>query len=293
MGEGYQVDEENLYTYMDDVSAGAMNLHLGGTTALMMITWLGMGPGFAPVSDELTSLHTNHLAALEAARTALIASVSGLGFIGLGAGIVGANYAVTDSSAADKINGTTIDELFTPPPPGEETPEGLEEVPLTAADQRRLDAVAAALAGGDGNGASRTMNPQDGSITVTVPEVPVIPPPPVPGREQAPASATARPPSTTYTTGRENDLPADTRRVNPDAPPTVSYTGPSYRNGVFSGGDLTSRPAMEDVYDEEVRSAGPELPQLDLDAAGEVELAPGPDLLQPSPEDSGLPVTEV
>ncbi|MCM3926107.1 hypothetical protein ND748_31120 [Frankia sp. AiPs1] len=213
-GGDLNVHAEDLYTHSGDVSTAASHLRQDGLTALMMIAQLGSGGDFAPGSvDSLVHLHTQHLLALSGAQTALGDTVAGLGVLGQGAGLIGANYQASDEAAARRINGALVDRLLAPPPPGEQVPDGVQvqEVPLTPEEQRQIAAIGTALGGRGGGGATRTFSSSTGAVTVTVPAVPAMSAPPIPGRPSAGAPAAPAQPGApqTFTTGGENDLSSD------------------------------------------------------------------------------------
>jgi hypothetical protein len=250
--DGYKVDPQDLYTHYEDVFGAASNLRQSGVTALMMITQLssGLNPGGI---HELETLQRNHMTALGDAQSVVSDSVSGLGFLAQGAGLIGTSYQATDGAAADKINGTLVDKLFAPPPPGQQQ-QGPPPEPLTPEEQQRLQNIANTLAGRGttAGGATRVMNTANGSVRVTVPGIAPLVPPPLPGQKPGttappPAAPPPAPPPAEYTTGREDDL-------DPDRPAQCFFP------------DDGKPHTCEGWYDDKVyRTRPPTLPQLDTD----------------------------
>jgi hypothetical protein len=255
-GEDIRADDQDLYTYRDDVTRIASQLRQGGLTSLMMITQLGLGRGFSSGIDELVRLRTKHDEALIDAQTELNGGITGLSAIGQGAGIVGANYAATDTGASDRINGAMIDKLLTPPPPEQQNANAVTEIPLTDEERTQLQQINDTLTG-QGGGTGRVMEPWTGAVTVTVPEVPALPtPPPMPGQQQAgPPAAPVPAPARTFTTARENELRPD-----------VNHTLRNRSDNMDDYGE---------VYDENYRAQNP--PDVPVLTPDETVVAPEPD----------------
>lgn len=232
---------EDLYSYQKDVTTAASQFRQGGLTALMMITQLGSGPGAMTSLTQLQHLlGGDHMAALQSAMTALNEGVTGVSILGQGAGMLGYNYDATDGAAASRVNGSLVDRLLSPAPAGQKVPAGGEtkQVPLTAEEQRQLDAINGALSGRSGTESSRVYNGRTGSVTVTVPAVPELAVPALPGQpapkkatstaapapKKAPSTAAPEPePPSTYTTAGENELVPDALQMT--APGTKVTSG--------------------------------------------------------------------
>jgi hypothetical protein len=217
-----------------------------GSTALTMIMMLS--PGLQPGGiHELQNLQRNHSTAWQDTHAVVNESITGLGFLAQGAGLIGTGYQATDGAAADKINGTLVDKLFEPPPPGQQQQQPPQQ-PLSEEEQRRLKNLANTAAGnGTKAGPTRVMNRTDGSVKVTVPGVAPLAPPPLPGQKPGttapPSAPPPAPPPTEYTTGREDDL-------DPDNPAVCAFPNDGKPH------------TCEGNYDDSYRQRLPDLPQL-------------------------------
>lgn len=210
-GEGeVTADSADLFRYRTDVNTAMNHFNDTGTTALMTMSVLGTGvfSGIGTVQAVLAAQGTT----AQTAQTVLRDGVSGLSYLGLGAGLLGMNYDATDGNATSRINQTMVDGMLAPPPPGQAGGSGMQTVPLTPEQEAEALAIRQALAGQRGGSASATrrFNGSTGAVTVTVPDVPAIAAPALPG-EDAPAIAAPALPGapSSYTTLPEGELNSD------------------------------------------------------------------------------------
>ncbi|MGF7237052.1 MAG: hypothetical protein ACQSGP_19125 [Frankia sp.] len=279
-GGGFGASEDKLYDFQDQTVTSASDLHGTGLGALMVIGQLA--PGLASPSgglDSLTTLDTNHQAALSHAMEKVLDAAMGVDYLGQGAGLIAANYHFTDLAAASGVHSVdeaTIDALLTPAPekPADQKPPTAEEQQY----QEDADAIAAAImpSGKPGTSVGPVMNPENGALTVharAVPALPAMPAPPGRTRPAAPAPTGA--PAVDYTTAPEGELPPDTTVIDPRAPSRVFVSQPTLSAGGLSGGSVTVLPGTKPVYDEEARRRPQSAEELPSSSDDPVVLAPG------------------
>ncbi|MGW0431206.1 hypothetical protein ACWDV4_01455 [Micromonospora sp. NPDC003197] len=214
--------------------------------------------------DELNEFQTRYFTVVaQDLPKNVLDTTMGLTYLAVGAKTIAGTYGEGDNFSAEmlqRVDSAQIAKLFTEPPPGtqgeveptgfkdldDKTKQILADLNLAAQTNQSLSNQL------DDN--NRTMNPKDGSVTVTVsaPDLPARPtapggPPPVT------AESLGLPKS--YTTLPEDELPPDRSVEIPGAPPRTQVTvigGP--------GGPMvisTPVPQTEQIYDEDYRRDNP------------------------------------